>query len=103
MASIVGIFNQILYFPLLNVLILIYNFLPFKDLGVAIIILTVLIRFLLYPLSRKSIQSQQAINKLQPEIKEIQKRYKKKKTRRGKRCFCTRSTKSILSPGVCRF
>jgi len=78
MELIVDIFNQVLYFPLLNVLVLIYNFLPFKDLGVAIIILTILIRFLLYPLSKKSIQSQQAINKLQPKIKEIQKKYKKK-------------------------
>lgn len=81
MEFIVGIFNQVLYFPLLNILILIYDFLPFKDLGVAIVILTILIRFLLYPLSKKSIQSQQAINKLQPEIKEIQKKYKKKEER----------------------
>ncbi|MBU1137320.1 YidC/Oxa1 family membrane protein insertase [Patescibacteria group bacterium] len=78
MEFIISVFNQVLYFPLLNILILIYNFLPLKDLGIAIIILTVLIRFILYPLSKKSIQSQQAINKLQPKIKEIQKKYPKK-------------------------
>jgi len=78
MSFIFTLFNQVLFYPLLNVLILIYNFLPYQDLGVAIIILTVLIRFLLYPLSKKSIQSQQAINKLQPKIKEIQKKFKKK-------------------------
>ncbi len=78
MSAIVSLFNQVLYFPLFNALIAIYNFLPIKDLGLAIIILTVLIRFILYPLSRKSIQSQKAISKLQPEIKEIQRKFKKK-------------------------
>ncbi len=78
MEFIISIFNQVLYYPLFNALIAIYNFLPFKDLGIAIIILTVLIRFILYPLSRKSIQSQKAISKLQPKIKEIQKKFKKK-------------------------
>ena len=78
MSAIVGIFNQVLYFPLFNALIAIYNFLPWKDLGLAIIILTVIIRFILYPLSRKSIQSQKSISKLQPKIKEIQKKYQKK-------------------------
>ncbi len=78
MSALVNIFNQILYFPLFNALIFIYNHLPFDDLGVAIIILTILIRFLLYPLSQKSIKSQKAINKLQPEIKEIRKKFKKK-------------------------
>ena len=71
-------FNEILYRPIFNGLVLLYNIIPGHDLGVAIIILTVLIRFLLYPLSRKAIQSQKAMTKLQPEIKEIRKKYKNK-------------------------
>ncbi|MFH1671362.1 MAG: YidC/Oxa1 family membrane protein insertase [Candidatus Portnoybacteria bacterium] len=78
MEVIISVFNQFLYFPLFNALIAIYSFLPIKDLGLAIIILTVLIRLILYPLSKKSIQSQKAISKLQPKIKEIQKKFKKK-------------------------
>jgi len=78
MELIISVFNQVLYYPLFNALIAIYNFLPLKDLGLAIIILTVLIRLILYPLSKKSIQSQKAISKLQPKIKEIQKKFKKK-------------------------
>jgi len=78
MGFIITIFNEVLYRPLFNALVWLYNFIPGDDLGLAIIILTVLIRFILYPLSKKAIQSQKAISKLQPKIKEIQKKYKNK-------------------------
>ncbi len=78
MDLIVTIFNETLYRPLFNILIWLYNVIPGNDLGIAIIVLTILIRFFLYPLSKKSIQSQKAISKLQPKIKEIQKKYKNK-------------------------
>jgi len=78
MDIIITIFNEVLYRPLFNVLVWLYNTIPGHDLGISIIILTVLIRFIFYPLSKKSIQSQKAMAKLQPEIKEIQKKYKNK-------------------------
>jgi len=78
MDFIINIFNESLYRPLLNALIWIYNIIPGNDLGIAIIILTILIRFILYPLSKKAIQSQKAMSRLQPKIKEIQKKCKNK-------------------------
>jgi len=78
MDFIITIFNEVLYRPLFNALIWIYNIIPGNDLGIAIILLTILIRFILYPLSKKAIQSQKAISFLQPKIKEIQKKYKNK-------------------------
>ncbi len=78
MDFIITIFNEVLYRPLFNALIWIYNIVPGNDLGIAIILLTILIRFILYPLSKKAIQSQKAISFLQPKIKEIQKKYKNK-------------------------
>ena len=70
------LFNTFLFSPLLNLLITIYNFLPYKDLGITIIILTILIRLLLYPLYRKSIKSQKALQDIQPKMQEIQEKYK---------------------------
>ena len=72
------IFNEVLYKPLFNALILLYDIIPGHDLGIAIIVLTVIIRFLLYPLSQKAIKSQKSLTELQPKIKEIQKKYKDK-------------------------
>ncbi len=70
------IYNTILYQPLLNLLILIYNAIPGHDFGVAIIIMTVAIRLLLVPLSIKAIVSQRNIMKIQPKLKELQVKYK---------------------------
>ena len=78
MNLLIQIFNEVLYRPLFNVLIWLYDVLPGHDLGIAIIILTAAIRLLLYPLSKKAIKSQKALTGLQPKIKEIQKKYKDK-------------------------
>src|SRR5215212_7110775 len=47
--------------------------------GVAIILLTVLIRVILLPLGVKQIKSMQAMQAIQPKVKEIQKKYKSNK------------------------
>lgn len=70
------IFNLILYQPLFNVLILLYQYLPGRDFGLSIIVLTVLIRFLLYPFGKQAVKSQKVISDLQPKIKEINEKYK---------------------------
>jgi YidC/Oxa1 family membrane protein insertase len=70
------IFNEGLFRPLFNGLIFLYNVIPYHDLGIAIILLTAIIRLLLYPLNQKSIKSQAALTKIQPQIKEVQEKYK---------------------------
>ncbi len=81
MSFLINLFNTIVYEPLYNALIAIYNVIP--DLGVAIIILTVIIRVLLLPLSKKSITSQKKMQEIQPEIKKIQEKYKNDKQKQG--------------------
>lgn len=70
------IFHTFFYKPLFNLLIFIYNVIPGHDFGIAIIILTVLIRFVLYPLTRKGIESQKAMALIQPKLKEAQEKHK---------------------------
>lgn len=72
------IFNEVLYRPLFNALVFLYNIIPGQDFGVAIILLTILLRIILFPLSHKSIKSRQAMSALQPKIKEIQRKFKSK-------------------------
>jgi YidC/Oxa1 family membrane protein insertase len=79
-----NIFNLILYQPLFNALIFLYAFLPGHDFGIAIIILTTLIRLVLYPLMAQSIRSQKILNELQPKIQEVQKKYKDDKQQQAK-------------------
>jgi YidC/Oxa1 family membrane protein insertase len=76
MNILIEIFNKVLYQPLFNALALLYNFLPGNDFGIAVIILTVLIRLALHPLMSQSLKSQKAFSELQPKIKEIQEKFK---------------------------
>lgn len=70
------VFNKVLYQPLFNALVLIYNYFPGNDFGIAVIVLTVLIRLALHPLMSQSLKSQRVMSDLQPKIKEIQKKFK---------------------------
>ena len=82
--NISSIFNIIFYKPLFESLLWLSNNLPGKDLGVAIIILTCVIRVLIYPLNTKSIKSQRSLQKLQPKIQEIQSKFKNDRDQQGK-------------------
>lgn len=92
---IVNIFDIVLYRPLFNALVFLYDYLPGRDFGVAIIVLTLVIRFLLYPTSIKAVKSQKAIQQLQPKIQEIQKKYKDDKEKRAKEVLELYKTEKI--------
>ncbi len=70
------IFQTIFYQPILNLLVVLYNTVAFHDLGVAIILLTIVIKVVLWPLSNKSIKAQKSLQELQPKISEIKAKYK---------------------------
>jgi YidC/Oxa1 family membrane protein insertase len=76
MDLLINAFNLILYQPLFNILILFYEYLPGHDFGIAVIVLTILIKFLFYPLGIKAIKAQKILQELQPKLKEIQEKYK---------------------------
>ncbi len=76
-------FKEILYTPLFNLLILFYNVIPGHDFGVAIIVLTLLIRVIFSPLSLKAQRSQRALNALNPKIQEVKEKYKKDQAAQG--------------------
>lgn len=72
----IKLFNLILYQPLLNLLVFLYNILPGHDLGLAIIVLTIIIRLILWPLSQQSVKAQKALQEIQPKLKLLQEKYK---------------------------
>ena len=64
-----------------------YLFLPGRDLGLAVIGLTLLIKLLLYPSSKKSFQYQLRMAELAPKIKDLQAKYKDDKVEQSKAVF----------------
>lgn len=73
------IFQTILYQPFFNLLIGLYNVIPGHDIGIVIILLTVLIRLALYPLMSTSIKAQKSLQDLQPKLAELKKKHGKDK------------------------
>jgi YidC/Oxa1 family membrane protein insertase len=71
-----SLFKQILYRPLLNFAVFLYGVVPGADFGIVIIILTALIKVILFPLTLKNAQSQRKLNALKPKIKELQEKHK---------------------------
>lgn len=72
-------FQTIFVNPIFNLLILLYKYITFEDLGLAIIALTILIRLVLYPLFYKGMKGQSMMQKIQPEIKKVQETHKNDK------------------------
>lgn len=71
-----SLFHSAVYQPIYNLLVFLYDAVPGSDFGVAIILLTVLLKAALIPLSKHQIESQKKIQEIQPEIKKIQQKYK---------------------------
>src|SRR3989344_4164330 len=70
------IYNEILYRPLFNAMVYLQGVIPGGDLGLTIIILTVVIRALFAPLSLKTIKSQKSLRELAPKIEEVKAKFK---------------------------
>lgn len=66
-----NIWNFVLYEPLLNALAFLVSIIPGGDVGIAVILLTILVKLILFPLSQKSIESQAEMNILAPELNKI--------------------------------
>lgn len=64
--------------PLLNVLIALSSFL-FNNFGLTIILLTIIIRFILLPLTLRQLRASKKMQDLQPQLAELQKKYAKDK------------------------
>lgn len=78
------LFHTVIYQPLYNTLVFLYNIIPGKDFGISIILITILIRIILIPLYKKQIESQKKMQALQPKIKEMQERTKGNKEQQTK-------------------
>lgn len=68
-----NIFETIVVQPIFNLLMGLYSIIPGGDFGVSLIIFTILVRLLLWPLVKKQLHQAKAMRKLQPELARIKK------------------------------
>lgn len=74
-----NIFDIVLVQPLFNLLVFLYDAVPGSDMGVAIILLTLIIKLILWPFMNSSLKSQKAMQEIQPKIEELKKTHKDNK------------------------
>jgi len=75
------IWHELLYRPLFNALIAIYDLIP--SMGLAIILLTIITRLALFPSQAKALRSSKKLQELQPELQKIQEKFKNNKQKQS--------------------
>jgi YidC/Oxa1 family membrane protein insertase len=71
-----ALFHTVFYNPIYNALVALVALVPGSDVGVAIILLTILIRLILLPFSLSAAKTQRAMKTLEPKIKELKEKHK---------------------------
>ncbi|HEX6258765.1 MAG TPA: YidC/Oxa1 family membrane protein insertase, partial [Candidatus Saccharimonadales bacterium] len=70
------IFDTLIVQPIFNLLLTIYGIVPFNDFGIALIIFTIIVRLVMWPLIKKQLHQTKLMRKVQPELKRIKQKTK---------------------------
>lgn len=70
------LFHVAFYNPLYNALVALVALVPSGDVGLAVVILTILIRLVLLPFSLSAARTQRAMKHLEPKLKELKEKHK---------------------------
>ena len=70
------LFDAFIYDPLYNALAFIVGVIPGGDIGIAIVLLTVLVRILLFPISAGATRTQMEMQELNPQLTELKEKLK---------------------------
>ncbi len=71
-----ALFHSVFYNPIYNALVALVALIPGGDVGIAVILLTIIIRLLLLPFSLSAARTQRAMKILEPKIKELKEKHK---------------------------
>ncbi|MDB5238231.1 MAG: 60 kDa inner rane insertion protein preprotein translocase subunit YidC [Candidatus Kaiserbacteria bacterium] len=89
------LFHAVIYNPIYNALIFFIDLFPSHDAGIAVIIVTIIVRVILFPLSKRAIQAQMAMKKVAPEIEAIKARLKEKPAEQSAAIFALYKERNI--------
>lgn len=89
------VFNTFIYEPLYNGLIFLMDILPFADAGVAVILFTVVVKLVLFPLSKKAVETQLKMKQLEGEMTAIKERHKDNKEEQARAILAFYKEKNI--------
>ncbi len=71
-----ALYHSIIFNPIYNFLIALFAIAPWVDAGIAVIIVTIVVRLILYPLSKKAVVAQVKMQQIGPDLQAIKEKYK---------------------------
>lgn len=77
------LYTTFIFAPLYNGLITLFDTIPWIDAGIAVILFTIIVRLILFPLSKRAIIAQVKMRELQPELDRIKIDYKDDRQKQG--------------------
>ena len=89
------VFKSLIYDPLYNGLIFLIGIIPTHDVGVAVILLTLVARIILYPLSKRAVAAQMAMKSVTPDIEALKKKHEKDREAQSKAIFALYKERNI--------
>lgn len=93
------IWDTIILSPMINMMIVLSDFL-FDNLGVTIIVLTIIVRGAMFPLTRRQLRATRQMQELQPKLAAIRKKYVRDRQKRAKEEMALMK-QSGVSPAGC--
>lgn len=90
-----ALFHSLVYNPLYNGLVFLVDVVPAHDVGIAVVLLTIAVRIILFPLSRRAIITQTAMREVAPEIEKLKEKHKDKQEEQARAIFALYREKNI--------
>lgn len=76
-------FHTILYVPIYNILIFFVDVVPHGDVGIAVILVTLVVKLVLSPFSISAMKTQRRMKFVEPQVKELREKYKDNKEKQA--------------------
>jgi YidC/Oxa1 family membrane protein insertase len=70
------LYHTFFFNPIYNALVLLSDLLPWADAGIIVVLITVLVRLVIFPLSRKAVVTQVQMSQIAPDLEKIKEKYK---------------------------
>jgi YidC/Oxa1 family membrane protein insertase len=88
-------FIDFIYLPIYNLLAFFVDVIPGGDLGLAVVAVTIAVRFVFLPLSLSAAKTQEAMKEIQPQLAEIKDKYKKEPQEQAKAMMALYKEKNV--------
>ncbi|KND51213.1 MAG: YidC/Oxa1 family membrane protein insertase [Parcubacteria bacterium C7867-001] len=80
-------FHQFLYVPIYNLLVFLVGIMPGGDIGLSVIVATLIVKIIIMPLSLAAVRTQKMMKIIEPKVKKIQEELKDDKEKQARELF----------------